>query len=100
MSAVITGNPHNQTLEIAVQFGLIGVSLLYAMWIAHILLFRGNGLAAWLGMAPVAQGIVGSLFLSYLFDFTTGWIYMFGVGVLGGMALAQRARGCGPGRGI
>jgi O-antigen ligase len=99
MSAVITGNPHNQTLEIAIQFGLIGVSLLYAMWIAHVLMFRGNGLAAMLGMALVAQGIVGSLFLSYLFDFTTGWIYMFGVGVLGGMALAQKAQGCDPGHG-
>lgn len=91
-SSAITGNPHNQTLEIAVQLGLVGVSVLYAMWIAHGLLFCASGLAAWLGLAVVMQNIVGSLFLSYLFDFTTGWTYVFGVGVLGGMILSQKAR--------
>jgi hypothetical protein len=30
---------------------------------------------------------VSSLFLSHLFDFSTGWLYVFGVGVLGGMVL-------------
>jgi hypothetical protein len=56
------------------------------MWMAHILLLCGNGLPSWVGQALVVQTIVGSLFLSYLFDFSTGWIYVFGVGVLGGMA--------------
>ena len=93
IAAAVTGNPHNQVLEIAVQFGLIGVSLLFAMWIAHFLLFRGTSLAAWLGQALVAQTMVGSLFLSYLLDFSTGWIYVFGVGVLGGMAAAEARAG-------
>jgi hypothetical protein len=44
---------------------------------------------------------VSSLFLSHIFDFTTGWIYVFGVGVLGGMVLrgersAQEARRSDP----
>src|SRR5215467_13214597 len=86
IAAAVTGNPHNQTLEVAIQFGLVGTSLLYAMWMAHILLLRGSGLPSWVGEALVAQTIVGSLFLSYLFDFSTGWIYAFGVGVLGGVA--------------
>src|SRR6266568_235715 len=86
-SAAVTGNPHNMTLEISVQFGLVGVVVLYAMWAAHLMLFRGRGLAAWIGLGVVVQDIVGSLFLSHLFDFTTGWIYVFGVGVLGGMVL-------------
>jgi hypothetical protein len=27
-----------------------------------------------------------------LFDFTEGWIYVLGVGIAGGMALAERVR--------
>jgi O-antigen ligase len=87
MAALVTGNPHNQALEIAIQFGLIGASVLFALWFAQISVFRGGGLPAWLGLGVVVQGIIGSLFLSYLFDFTTGWTYAFAVGVLGAMAL-------------
>ena len=90
ITAAVTGNPHNQILEIAIQLGLIGVAVLFAMWMAHILLFRGASLAPWLGQILMTQTIVGSLFLSYLLDFSTGWIYVLGVGVLGGMA--QRPR--------
>jgi O-antigen ligase len=89
IAASVTGNPHNLTLEIAVQFGLIGTSLLYALWIAQLVLFRGGGFAAWLGQAIVVQSIVGSLFLSYLLDFSHGWIYVLGVGVLGGMTTVK-----------
>ncbi len=39
----------------------------------------------------VVQNIVGSLFNSHLFDFTQGWVYVFGVGVAGGMVLKNRA---------
>ena len=60
------------------------------MWIAHLLLFRGEGLAAWIGLVVVAQNIVGSLFNSHLFDFGQGWIYVIGVGVAGGMAFRKR----------
>ncbi len=86
-SAAVTDNPHNQTLVVALQLGLLGVGVLYAMWIAHLLLFRGNGLAAWLGLGVVLQSMVSCLFNSYLFETTLGWFYVFGVGVLGGMAL-------------
>ena len=86
-----TSNPHNQTFAVAIQLGLVGAAVLWAMWIAHLLLFRGGGLADWVGLIIVAQNIVGSLFNSHLFDFDQGWIYVVGVGVAGGMALKRRA---------
>jgi O-antigen ligase len=91
-SAAFTDNPHNQTLIIAVQLGLIGVAVLYAMWLAHALMFRGGAWPTWIGLGLVVQTVVSALFNSQLFYFTPGWIYVFGVGVLGGMALADRDR--------
>jgi O-antigen ligase len=88
----VTTNPHNQTFAVAIQLGLIGAALLWAMWIAHFFLFRGSGLAEWIGLVVVIQNIVGSLFNSHLFDFTQGWVYAFGVGVAGGMAIKHRAQ--------
>jgi O-antigen ligase len=38
----------------------------------------------------VVENIVSSTAHSHLFDFTNGWLYVFGVGVLGGMALHER----------
>jgi len=93
-SALVPDNPHNQTLTIAIQLGLVGVILLYAMWIGHVWLFRGPGLTAWIGLVLVAQNIVSSLFNSHLFDFTQGWLYVFGVGVVGGMV--QQCKGTMP----
>src|SRR5262245_36497884 len=46
---LITGNPHNQILGVAIQLGLIGTSILVAMWIAHLALFREYTLVSWLG---------------------------------------------------
>ena len=89
LKEAITDNPHNQTLLVAIELGLIGAGLLYAMWIAHFLLFRGTGLLAWIGAGLVVQNVVGSLFNSQIFYFTPGWLYVVGVGVLGGMALAK-----------
>jgi hypothetical protein len=60
------------------------------MWVSQFLLFRGSGLTAWLGLVVVAQNVVGSLFNSFLFDFTEGWLYVVGVGVAAGMVLRQR----------
>jgi O-antigen ligase len=88
--AQVVGNPHNQTLNVAVQWGAVGVAVLYAMWLAHLVLFRGEGLASWIGLLVVVQNIVTSLFNSHLFDFHEGWMYVLGVGVAGGMALARR----------
>ncbi len=88
--SVIADNPHNQTFAVAIQIGMVGALALWAMWIAHFLLFRGAGLAAWLGPVVVVENIVSSIAHSHLFDFTNGWLYVFGVGVLGGMALRER----------
>ena len=90
----VIGNPHNQTLNVAVQWGAVGVIILYAMWLVHLLLFRGDGLVAWIGLMVVLQNFFSSLFNSHLFDFHEGWMYVLGVGVAGGMALrASSAEG-------
>lgn len=88
--AEIVGNPHNQTLNMAVQWGVLGIVVLYAMWWRHLLLFRGDGLATWIGLLVVVQNIFTSLFNSHLFDFHEGWMYVLGVGVAGGMVLGAR----------
>jgi O-antigen ligase len=86
-AADVVSNPHNQTLNIAVQWGVVGIVALYAMWLSHLLLFRGEGLVAWIGLLVVVQNIFTSLFNSHLFDFHEGWMYVLGVGVAGGMVL-------------
>jgi O-antigen ligase len=88
----VVANPHNQTLNVAIQWGAIGVVVLYAMWLVHLLLFRGEGLATWIGLMVVVQNIFTSLFNSHLFDFNEGWIYVLGVGIAGGMVLGERSR--------
>jgi O-antigen ligase len=90
VAAIASVNPHNQILAVAIQIGLVGVAALAAMWIAHLLLFTGAGMAAWIGLIVVVQNVVSSLFNSHLFDFTEGWLYVFGVGVAGGMILRER----------
>ena len=91
----VSNNPHNQTLTIAVQLGIVGIVTLWAMWLAHLLLFRGTGAVAWFGLLVVLQNLVGSVFNSHLFDFTEGWLYVFGVGVIGGMVRGQAAKRLG-----
>jgi O-antigen ligase len=88
----VIGNPHNQTLAVAVQWGAAGIILLYAMWLVHLLLFRGEGLVAWIGLLVVVQNIFTSLFNSHIFDFHEGWMYVLGVGIAGGMTLAAKQR--------
>jgi len=90
-SAEVTDQPHNQTFQIAIQLGFVGAALLWSVWISHLFLFRGAGFVAWLGVAVVVQNMVAGLFNTYLLEFTLGWIYVFGVGVLGGMIFRQRA---------
>ncbi len=89
-SAEVVGNPHNQTLNVAVQWGIIGIVILYATWILHGLLFRGDGLPNWIGLLVVVQNVFTSLFNSHLFDFHEGWMYVIGVGVAGGMVIRAR----------
>jgi O-antigen ligase len=89
-AAEVIGNPHNQTLNVAIQWGAIGIVVLYAMWLVHLLLFRGDGVVAWIGLMLVVQNITTSLFNSHLFDFHEGWMYVLGVGVAGGLLQQQR----------
>ena len=92
VSAVVSSNPHNQTLAVAIQLGLLGTLVLFALWAAHLWLFRGMALAAWIGFVVVTQNVIGSLFNSQLFDFTHGWAYIIGVGVCGGAMLGRIGR--------
>lgn len=89
-AGTVIGNPHNQTLNVAIQWGAVGVLALYAMWLIHLLLFRGSDLGCSIGLLVVAQNIITSLFNSHLFDFHEGWMYVLGVGVAGGMVLKRR----------
>ena len=84
-------NPHNQVFAVAIQLGLIGAAVLIAMWLAHLALFRGGGLIAWIGIVMVVQNVASAPFNSHLFDSFHGWLYAFGVGVLGGIALRERS---------
>ena len=86
----VSTNPHNLTFAVAIQIGLVGAVVLWAMWLAQLYLFRGPGLVAWIGLVVVVQNLVGSLFNSFIFDFTEGWLYIFGVGVAAGMVKRQQ----------
>ena len=55
------------------------------------MLFRGEGLVAWIGQMVVLQNIFSSLFNSHLFDFHEGWMYVLGVGIAAGMVLRAKA---------
>jgi O-antigen ligase len=92
--AMVVSDPHNQTLNVAVQWGAVGVILLYAMWLAHLLLFRGEGLVSWIGLLVVIQNFLTSALNSHLFDFNEGWIYVLGVGIAGGMTLRHDPEKC------
>ena len=91
-AGVAAANPHNQTLAVGIQLGVLGIATLWAMWVAHFALCRGKTLAAWIGLVIVAQNITGSLFNSHIFDFVQGWTYVIGLGVAGGMILQDRAK--------
>jgi O-antigen ligase len=86
----IVANPHNQTLYFAIEWGLIGLILLYAMWITHLLTFTDIRWISWLGIIVVSQNVFDSLFNSHLSDYVEGWIYVMGVGVAGGMVSKVR----------
>jgi O-antigen ligase len=87
IAAQASTNPHNQIFATAIQLGLVGTLLLFAMWTAHLRFLGGPGVAAGIGLVVVIQNIVSSLFNSSLFDFVHGWIYVLGVGTLCGMVL-------------
>ncbi len=92
MAAEVSANPHNQIFAIGIQTGIIGIGLLIAMWLAHLVLFQSATVAAWIGLLITVQTIVGSMFNSHLFDFTHRWVYVVGVGSAGGVVLKQSAK--------
>jgi hypothetical protein len=53
-------------------------------------MFLVAGHAAWIGVSVVGQNIVGSLFNSHLLNFGEGWLYVFGVGIAGGIILRRQ----------
>jgi O-antigen ligase len=91
-AAIVTVNPHNQILTVALQLGLVGVALLLAMWLVHFALFNRPGFAAWIGLVIVVQNIISCMFNSHLFDFTQGLGYAWGVGVAGALVLREKAK--------
>lgn len=97
VSAETVANPHNQTLNVAVQWGLLGCLVLYAMWLVHLRRFLIPGLVSWIGLAAVVENFVSSFFNSHLFDFAEGWIYVLAVGVAGGMLSGSRHSSVGGG---
>jgi O-antigen ligase len=92
ISAVTTVNPHSQIFAVAIELGAVGAAVLLAMWVAHVLLFRGAGLMASIGTIIVVQNFLSSLVNSHLFDFGQGWLYVFGVGIVGGTVLRDAQR--------
>jgi len=97
-SGSATTNPHNQTFAVGIQLGVVGMIVLWAMWVAHVFLFRGDGLGPFIGSIVVIQNIVGSILNSHLFDFSQGWIYVVGVGIVGGVVRRKAsAQSAGPG---
>ncbi|MGL3111864.1 O-antigen ligase family protein [Bradyrhizobium sp. BR 1432] len=95
--AMVVDNPHNQTFAVAIQWGVVGCLVLYAMWGAHLWLFRSGfggpnqSLLAWIGLVAVVQNIVSSVFNSHLFDFYQGWLYLFVVCIAGGQLERNKA---------
>jgi hypothetical protein len=90
VSAMAATHPHNQIFAVAIQLGFLGAAILMAMWVAHLALFRGGGLVAWIGIVLVVQNLASAPFNSHLFDSLHGWLYVFGVGTVGGIVLRAR----------
>jgi O-antigen ligase len=88
--AQVTTNPYQETLSVGIQLGILGIAVLWAMWISHAYFFRGQTLADWIGLVVVVYTVVGSMLDSELFDSHRGWTYVFGVGIAGGVALRSR----------
>jgi O-antigen ligase len=86
----VPNNPHNQTLMTGTQLGLAGIALLWAMWFFHLAGAWSQRWEAQLCSLIVVQNIVASIFNSHLSDFTSGWFYVLGVGVLGGAIWRER----------
>lgn len=91
-----TKNPHNEYLNIAVQFGLLGVVILLGMFIVHAWTsFRLQGLRQYFAQAVLVSIAVGSLFNSWLMDVTQGCFYVIFTALLfAGLSLKSEKSIC------
>lgn len=72
-----TQNPHNEYLNIAVQFGLLGIVILLTLFFVHAWAsFRLQGLHQYFAQAVLVSIAVGSLFNSWLMDLAQGCFYV------------------------
>lgn len=72
-----TRNPHNEYLNITVQFGLFGFILLLTMFITHAWTsFRLQGVRQDFAQAVLLSIAAGSLFNSWLMDAAQGYFYV------------------------
>ena len=94
--SIITDNPHNQFLVIALELGTMGGLALLAMWTAHLLLFRGHTVLDWFGLMLVVQSVVSCLFNSQfrqrtkIVDCLPSYIRQARVNSTGGLRSASR----------
>jgi hypothetical protein len=86
----LSTNPHNQTFAVGIQIGFVGIAVLWVMWIVQLARFWTAGFIAWIGLVLSTQNVVGSLFNSFIFDFTEGWLYVLGVGIAAGMLTREQ----------
>ncbi len=81
----VSSNPHNQTFAVAIQLGLVGATLLWAMWIAHLVAFRGGG-SDRLDRTDCRHPEYRRFAIQFVsVRFTEGWIYVIGIGVTAGL---------------
>jgi O-antigen ligase len=74
----ITTNPHNEYLNIAVQFGLLGIIVLFSLFFMHwYTSFQLVTIQKDFAQAILVSIAVGSLFNSWLMDLTQGIFYVF-----------------------
>jgi O-antigen ligase len=89
-AGVVSVNPHNQILAVAIQLGILGGAMLVGMWGAHLILFGARALTGWIGTVVIVENVVSSLTSSHLFDFVHGWLYVLCVGIVGGLCMQER----------
>ena len=89
-AGIASVNPHDQILAIGIQLGLLGVAALHRHVGRALHAVSRRRLDRLDRNSVVVQNVVSSLVNSHLFDFTQAWLYIFGVGVAGGMALRER----------
>lgn len=87
-----TPDPHNQTLHVVLQVGIVGGLILWAMWLAHAGLFWGRDTISIFGQAIVLQNVIGGLFNSHISAVTQGMLYCLAVGLIGSLVIARQQK--------